>query len=283
MPDVNVTDDKTVETGIVPEVPTEEIPSEETPKTTDVKVEEPKLTPEQEKFEKKKLTARQRISELSHKVRSKDAVIAEKEARIKELESKVSAVPQVPNPQKFVNEDGVLNEVEYARAMSEYTEKLVESKMPKPAVSQEVDEINPVEAWEQVAGKIAEKYPDFRDAVAKEVFKPQLAQALYERALEDVDDETTVSAELSYYLGKNESEAKRLSDMPVKQMLVELGKLEEKISSLNKKTSQALEPIEPVTGDTLNIKEKPFNELSGEEVMKRFYDKELAKQKARYG
>lgn len=278
MPDVNVTDDKTVETGIVPEVPTEE-----TPKTTDVKVEEPKLTPEQEKFEKKKLTARQRISELSHKVRSKDAVIAEKEARIKELESKVSAVPQVPNPQKFVNEDGVLNEVEYAKAMSEYTEKLVESKMPKPAVSQEVDEINPVEAWEQVAGKIAEKYPDFRDAVAKEVFKPQLAQALYERALEDVDDETTVSAELSYYLGKNESEAKRLSDMPVKQMLVELGKLEEKISSLNKKTSQALEPIEPVTGDTLNIKEKPFNELSGEEVMKRFYDKELAKQKARYG
>lgn len=283
MPDVNVTDDKTVETGIVPEVPTEEIPSEETPKTTDVKVEEPKLTPEQEKFEKKKLTARQRISELSHKVRSKDAVIAEKEARIKELESKVSAVPQVPNPQKFVNEDGVLNEVEYAKAMSEYTEKLVESKLPKPAVSQEVDEINPVEAWEQVAGKIAEKYPDFRDAVAKEVFKPQLAQALYERALEDVDDETTVSAELSYYLGKNESEAKRLSDMPVKQMLVELGKLEEKISSLNKKTSQALEPIEPVTGDTLNIKEKPFNELSGEEVMKRFYDKELAKQKARYG
>lgn len=281
MPDVNVIDDKTVETEIIQETSeTKETPEVE---KADVKVDEPKLTPEQEKFERKKLTARQRISELSHKVRAKDTVIAEKEARIKELESKISIVPQVPNPQKFVNEDGVLNEIEYAKAMSDYTEKLVESKMPKPAPAPEVEEVNPVAAWENVASKVAEKYPDFRQAVEKEVFKPQLAIALYERALEDVEDETTVSAELSYYLGKNESEARRLSDLPQKQMLVELGKLEEKLNSLNKKTSQALEPIEPVTGDTLSPKEKPFKELSGEEVMKRFYDKRLAEQKAKYG
>lgn len=283
MPDVNVTDDKTAQVEIVPEIPKEETPSEEIPKTTDVKVEEPKLTPEQEKFEKKKLTARQRISELSH---SNKAFRTENEKLTKEIEelrTKISVVPEVPNPQKFIDEFGNFNDGAYSKAMSEYTEKLVESKIPKPPVTPVVEELNPVEAWEKIAVKVTEKYPDFREAVAKEVFKPQLAQALYERAVEDIEDETTVSAELSYYLGKNEAEARRLSDMPVKQMLVELGKIEEKLNSLNKKTSNAPEPIEPVTGNTVTITEKKFSELSGDEVMKRFYDKELEKQKAKYG
>lgn len=280
---LNVTDEKTVEPEIVQ---TEETPNvettEETPKA-DVKVEEPKLTPEQEKFERKKLTARQRISELSQKVRSKDSIIAEKEKEIQELRSKISIVPQVPNPNKFVDDEGVFNEAGYAKAMSEYTEKLVESKLPKPAPATETEEVNPVEAWENVAGKVAAKYPDFRQAVEKEVFKPQLAIALYERALEDIEDETTVSAELSYYLGKNEAEARRLSGLPQKQMLIELGKLEGKLESLNKKTSQALEPIEPVGGNDGMLKDKPFSKLSGDEVMKKFYDKKLAEQKAKYG
>jgi hypothetical protein len=249
--DVNVlTDEQT--TQVEPEI-TEEKP-EITVETTE-KVEEPKLTPDQ-KLEKKRKTFQERINE-----KTAENYRLKKELEEERKKTKVdSEIPKAPNPQKFIDEYGNFDEDKWNSAMSEYNEKYSdhrESKKKQEEIDQvtKSDEDKRIKSWNDVAAKAIEKYPDLQEVTSKDVYSPILIDVLKDKAKEDIEEDTTVSADLAYYLGKNIGELNRINRLDPINMLIELGKIQGKIESLTKNVSNAPKPLETLDAEKGSLKD----------------------------
>jgi hypothetical protein len=250
MEDVNIlTDEQTTQVEEVQEEIKEEVTTQ-----VEVPVEEPKPTQE-EKFEKKKKTFQERINE-----KTAENYKLKKELEEERKKTKVdSEIPKAPNPQKFVDEYGNFEEDKWNTAMSEYNDKYSnhrDSKKKQEEVDQvtKSDEEKRIKSWNDVAAKAIEKYPDLQEVTSKDVYSPILIDVLKDKAKEDVEEDTTVSADLAYYLGKNIGELNRINRLDPINMLIELGKIQGKIESLTKNVSNAPKPLETLDAEKGSLK-----------------------------
>jgi hypothetical protein len=102
------------------------------------------------------------------------------------------------------------------------------------------------------------KYDDFEDVVKSD--KTNYSRAAYLSILE-----SDQSADIVYYLAKNQDEAKRIADLPAYAQAKEIGKLEDKLSAKAPvKTSNAPTPIKPIEGKgnlTKKLEDMSYDEM----------------------
>ena len=104
-------------------------------------------------------------------------------------------------------------------------------------------------AKEELTLSGTDKYDDFEEVVFSDGLKitPIMRDALFALS----SDDSGLSADIAYYLGKNPKEAARIAKLEPVRQLTELGKLELKVSGKpeeTKKPSAAPAPISPVGG-----------------------------------
>jgi hypothetical protein len=268
MEDVNVLEATTAE-------------AEKTEVTTEVEVPVEKLTTEQ-KFEKKKKTFQERLDQRT-------AQYYQVKKELDELKSKTKVVlpePKAPTIQQFTDAYGTVDEEAYGKKMVEFTETVLEHRDVKKQnenYTKTIEEINlqKSQAWDSVVSKSIEKYPDIINAtMGEEIYHPDVIEILYNKAVEDVEEETTESADLAVYLAKNKRELHRINNLPTVEMkAMEMGKIQAEIGKLPK-LSTAPEPIVPLDGDKGDL---PQGELTGDEILARWYKNEEAKLKRKFG
>lgn len=128
------------------------------------------------------------------------------------------------------------------------------------------------EVWDAHNSRISEaraKYDDFDD-VAKDFGNVEIPR---DAAIAIVEDEN--SADILYYLAKNEAEAKRLATLSPMKQIAEVGRISDKVKASaapapktplrTKPQSQAPEPIKPVGGAATSGSTVPPGEMSLQE------------------
>lgn len=110
--------------------------------------------------------------------------------------------------------------------------------------------------------KFKESTPDFDDVVSEIsdiALTPSVIEALFE---------SDISAELTYYFGKNPDDLERINSLSAISAAREIGKIEAKLSTAEvKKTSNAPEPAKPLS--TRSSESSLSDNLSAEEWIKR--------------
>lgn len=252
---------------VVPEV-TEEKPSE----VTEVKTPEPEK-PDEEYSRK----VQARIDKITREKFDARARAERAEAELAEYRKSQGNRPARPSMAQFADEYGNIDHAKYDTAVTAYEDSLLGWRdRQKAQVEQEVnvklEQEIAFEKFNTAAETARAKYSDFDETIDKKVFAPALQKALLEDQL----------VEVAYYLGKNENEAFRLSQMPFHQMMKEIGKLEGKLSTLTLKASQAPEPIRPVAGEK-GIDVANENNLSDKDWFTKEEKKRLEKLKKQWG
>jgi len=194
-------------------------------------------------------------------------------SKLQRFESKDSR-PIRPNMKSYIDHEGNFDESKYNIDLGKYEDELFEWKDNKrynkdSEIIQKAEADSRNEDFIIRAEKTRLKYSDFDQMMSKEIFSNVLIKELKES-----------DPEVAYYLAKNENEAMKFNNMPYSKMVKEIGKLEEKISSLNKKTSNAPPPINPVDGDKGIIDN---NNLSDEDWLKQAEKKRLDEIKKKFG
>jgi hypothetical protein len=150
--------------------------------------------------------------------------------------------PEPPEPTQFMDQYGNLNKVKYKEAVDGYYEarRNVEQYRQESVVEEQYSKEEQLENQKRFleeSAKLMNLYPDYYQAINQNIWTPTLAQYLY-----SVDN----GAKLAYYLGKNETEAKRIGSLPPEEMVDELESLESRMNIQPKIVSQASPPIIPV-------------------------------------
>ena len=234
-----------METQAVTEVTEPVVPAEENTEVkpseeTEVKPSEPEIKPNEDYSRK----VQARIDKITREKFEAKARAERAEAELSEYRKSEGSRPARPSMTQFTDEYGNIDHVKYDAAVTTYEDSLLGWRDKQKAqieqeVSAKMDQEIAFEKFNAAAELVRAKYTDFDEALDKKVFAPALQKALLEDQL----------AEVAYYLGKNENEALKLSQMPYHQMMKELGKLEGKLSTLTLKASRAPEPIRPVEGE----------------------------------
>lgn len=194
----------------------------------------------------------------------------EREFRNKSVQPVVPAEPVTPDQ---------FSDVEaYAAAKAEQLAlKLVEQREQ----AKKDAEIN--EAFHAKVDSARDKYDDF-EAVA---FNPNVPIT---DAMAEVIRNSDMGTDLAYYLGKNQEEAVRISEMTVAQQGAALARLEAKLLNAPpvKKTSTAPAPISPIntrgsaSADYDTTDPRSVGKMSASEWIERENKRELAALKAKY-
>lgn len=172
-------------------------------------------------------------------------------------------------PQQTANKEPQIEDFEsigdYTKAMYKH---LGAEKTPEPAREAGDEPVDPriTEALDDLFTAGSEKYEDFDEVVSSQNVP---ITKMIRDAILDIDD-IDLQTEVSYYLGKNPKEVialKRLS--PIRQVM-EIGKLEAKLSAkpVTKRPSAAPKPVTPVSGGKTDT-----STITGDEDMKSFIAK----------
>ena len=138
----------------------------------------------------------------------------------------------------------------YTAAVAEFkAQKILESrisemqqKQHEMATRQHQEQIT--SAWSERVAKTADEFPDWEEVAADT--DAQITEVMQRAILE-----SDVGPRVAYFLAKHPEEADRIARMSPVRQIAEIGKLEDKVSSLKptaKKPSAAPAPISPVTG-----------------------------------
>ena len=239
----------------VPEAPaTPEVKDvAESPKTQDTGEQATPATPEAKPETKEELTPeqaeeRKRKSEGARYGRRLDKAYRERaeakaradllEKRLAELE-KPKALTGEPKLEQFD-----FDPEKYATAKAEFAKAQTEKELTAKREEESAKERNErlMSDWEEKSEKASEKYPDFHEKVHD--LKPDndvLASMM----------EAENAADIAYFLADNPKELKRISLLPVRSQIREIGKLEMKLASEPEKPkapSKAPAPVTPLTG-----------------------------------
>jgi hypothetical protein len=187
-------------------------------------------------------------------------VYKEKYLAVKAKNQNVAQKPVAPNPVEYTDQYGNVKTVEWNLAMEtwhnemvNYNNYQVKTKQEEEESKKEVEENK--YRFQMQSAELTQKYPDFPQVVAKEVYSPKLIEALYEQEN---------SGELTYYLGKNETEALRIGRLPLDQMIEELDAISDKIKSKGKTVSMAPPPITPVD-DSKHVVSEDLSQISDDD------------------
>lgn len=222
-----------------------DIPSEETPSAeTEIPSEPPK--PGEPEYTKAVQRRIDQITREKHEERRRaEQLRAENEALKRRIDAGARPVP--PDPGRFVNETtGEIDRGNYQKATVEYEDTLhtwrQAQERPSSAAPDRVTVADDaIGVFMQRSEPMRQKHEDFEAVINRPVFTPELRDAVFE---------SDTGPELAYFLGKNESEAMRIGNLPPAGMMKEIGKLEMKFSAEpgKRSVSGAPEPITPVTG-----------------------------------
>ena len=147
------------------------------------------------------------------------------EARLKELEAKVTPAPAVdanaePQPSQF--DDAF----EYAKALAEYSaEKALRDRDEQEVRRKQAEEqVKVQESWVKRLNEAKAELPDFEDMVAS-------SDVAVSDAIRDAIFESDVGPKILYHLAENPDEAKKLAEMSQAKALREIGKLEARLET----------------------------------------------------
>ena len=263
--------------NIVPEETnvTEETTEESVTTNMEKKVEEETTT--EEKVETKTApkpgtpeytkAVQKRIDELTREKYEQKRKADALERKLAELETAVYIPPRPTRPdiETFKNDLGELDNKTYNEALTKYEDNLFDWKEKtvtaerQKKTSQESRQTN-IANFYQKADELREKYKDFDDAINAPNFTPDVQDAIFD---------SEYGAEIAYFLGKNKGEATRIGTLPLAQMLIEFGKLENRFSAdtTKKRVSNAPKPIKPVSGGTEEVTVKKPEEMTAKEYL----------------
>ena len=158
-----------------------------------------------------------------------------------------------PKPEQFSDYD------EYVEALADYKAELainrrMEStqKLTREQVAQR-EEQRLLQKAAKDAEEASKRYQDFGEVVKAVNLPSDTLKAMYA---------SDVGADIAYYLGKNQAELERISELPIHKQVMELGKLEVKLTTKQanperKAVKQATQVEKPGSGF-----EKPKTNLS---------------------
>lgn len=186
-----------------------------------------------------------------------EARAADLESRIKKLETKPDDTtqqftPTRPRPtrqefeQKFDDIDQATEAYVSSVIQWEFEQREAQRQAQDQIAKEREEKNKEVQTFEQkriatvTAGR--EKYQDWEQVVFS------IPGAIMHRHLASAVMELPEGASVAYYLGKNLQEAERISQLSPYAMAAELGKIEVKLSTTEKPTTNAPEPLETVKG-----------------------------------
>ena len=211
------------------EAPVEAAPVEETPDTepaVEAQTEsEPEAETEAEVTDKPKQNPKleKRFSELTRRAKQAEAEKQALEARLQELEAKVT--PPAPTEKDILGEKPQASQFqdafEYAEALAEWSaEKAILEREKQEAERKVAEERNKViQSWTQKLEKAKAELPDFDDMVAS-------SNVQVRDEVRDAILESDVGPQILYHLASDDELANKIATMPVHKALKELGKLE---------------------------------------------------------
>ena len=179
------------------------------------------------------------------------------EARLKELEAKVSPQPaqaeadeigEEPKPEQFSDM------YEYAKALAEYTadKKLMERDREEKARKAAAEQEQKFKAWADRVNAAKNDLPDFDDMV-------QSSDVRVSDPVRDAIIESEHGPQILYYLAENSEFAKKLADMSVVSAVREIGKIEARF--VRDATKDSAPEVKPVVGKSKAP--APINPLRG--------------------
>lgn len=178
------------------------------------------------------------------------------EARLKELEAKVSPPAQAesdelgeePKPEQFSDM------YEYAKALAEYTadRKLMERDKEEKARKAAAEQEQKFKAWADRVNAAKNDLPDFDDMV-------QSSDVRVSDPVRDAIIESEHGPQILYYLAENSEFAKKLADMSVVSAVREIGKVEARF--VREATKESTPEVKPVVGKSKAP--APINPLRG--------------------
>lgn len=201
---------------------------------------EPEVTPEQ--------AAKREGRRFERRLDKAYRKAAEAQARAEFLEKQLNEARQQSQP-KAAEGAPTLEQFEfdpekYAQAVADHkikqAEKDREARQRDETTKQERQKL--VSSWEEKADKGLEKYDDWTDIVGELAPGTPITDAIM-----DADN----GHDIAHYLGKNPKEAERISKLPWRSQIREIGKLESKLAAVPEKPkapSKAPAPITPVSG-----------------------------------
>ena len=240
---------KTVSPTLAPTIAPTEVPTvvstEDTP-TAEKADESPTAEP---KAEPKKVDPRQRkLAELSYELREARRANERMNERLMGLVEKTTTQNLQGHEIKQPKIEDYQTIDDFLDAKLEYRDK--QKAKTKEAESEPGSEYldRSKTAKEEMTLTGSDKYEDFEEVVFSDGLKitPIMRDALFALSADD----SGLSADIAYYLGKNPKEAARIAKLEPVRQLTELGKLELKVSKPEetKKPSAAPAPISPVGG-----------------------------------
>lgn len=199
-----------------------------------------------------------RIAKLERKA-ERTRIEAETRAKVlQEVQEKQVPSANKPSPDDFTDYS------DYQEALTDWKveEKLKsieqQKEQEKVRVRQQSEAERTSERQQELIDAGERKYEDFEDVVKSD--KHNYSQAAYLSILE-----SDVSADIVYYLAKNQDEAKRIADLPAFAQAKEIGKLEDKLSTKQPiKPSNAPTPIRPIEGKgnlTKKLEDMSYDEM----------------------
>jgi hypothetical protein len=232
---------------------------------------------EEEKAEKLRLMA---LLEQIHKPKEEPKEVVEDEA------------PQRPTREEFPDPDAYVQALaDYADRKADWSAKTaVRDALAEEARRREqqvIEEGQKVvrESYAARVDKAVEKYPDYKSVAESPDVTVSIAMA---QAILHSEN----GPELQYHLGKNPAEAKRIVSLNPVLQLVELGRIEAKLTAQPVKedsppppptrpVSKAPDPIKPLKTGSEQLKKSPDEESMEEYAARR--SKELAAERGRPG
>lgn len=210
-------------------------------------------TPDPER-EKKKSAFQERISELTRQRREAEREAQELRQRLEEIQSQEPEADPRPKLEEFE-----YDEDRYAEALDDwYTRqnqraaqqaRAQEFQQEAQRKAQKAQETM-IQTFQERSNEFAEEHEDYYQTIQNPAFVQ--GQAMTQAILTSENGPA-----LAYHLGKNTQVANEINNMPPAQALMELGKLEAKLSQhVAPKSSKAPDPIKPV-GDKAPVEKDP--------------------------
>lgn len=209
---------------------------------------------EKSEKEKKRNSVQERISEITRQRREAEAKAAELEARLKQYES---ANPQTEDEPTLADFD--YNEAEYVKALRAYNQKqstLAARQARAEEFKEEVERLKQqtqkatVETFQARSQDFAAEHADYYQTIQSPGF--QQSQATIQAVLNSDNGPA-----LAYHLAKNPDLNDNINRMSPVQALMELGRIEAKLTQpVAPKTTSSPPPVKPV-GKSATVDKDP--------------------------
>lgn len=233
----------TEEQGAAPsEAAVEEVVNEGLPVEATAEAEAPQAEPEQDAEEKERSKSAERRARRREAEQRDKQALADARAEVERLRARLEA-DKKPDAKDYSDPDQYLADLAGWGAAQRIARDRVEEASHQARQIETAGRRQQIEAFEASAQELAATYPDFQAARQVAANPAIVSQPLSEMVLE-----SDVAAHLAYHLGKNPTEAIRLSGLGPLAMAREIAALESRFLAPAPKTvSSAPAPIRPVT------------------------------------